>query len=326
MECGPERSPVHTTSTTVFREGTTTLPYLDGLRDKPMSRPSVPTFNHEGDVADTAFVAAGVRARETERGSPLFLDPLASLLAGDRGRRMAGRPHSRLFFHGVIARTAVLDEFIGQTVNRDGARSVVNLGAGLDTRPYRLILPANLRWVEADLPRIVDYKSTVLDGARPRCQLERLSVDLTDAAAREVLLDRLSGSGPTLIVSEGLVTYLREDEVAELARDLATGTTVEWWALDLVGSPWFLSWANWFPRRRSSRANTRLQFAPRDGADFFRPLGWEPVDVRFSWPEQRRLGCEPRLMRAARAVSPPRLQQHLEKASVFVLLKREERR
>jgi methyltransferase (TIGR00027 family) len=274
-------------------------------------------------VADTAFVTAGMRARETQRGTPLFLDPLASLLGGDHARRVAGRLHSRLFFHGVTARTAVLDEFIARTVNRDGARSVVNLGAGLDTRPYRLALPADLRWVEVDLPRIVDYKSIVLHRVRPRCQVERLSVDLTDAAARQVLVDRLCGGGPTLILSEGLVMYLCENKVVELARDLITGTTVEWWALDLVGSPWFLPWANRFPRRRSSIANTSLQFAPRDGAGFFRPLGWEPVDIRFSWLEQRRLGCEPWLMRATWAASPRQLRQALQKMSLFVLLKRE---
>ena len=40
-----------------------------------------------------------------------------------------------------------------------------NLAAGLDTRPYRMDLPPSLRWIEVDLPDILDYKE---DGARRR--------------------------------------------------------------------------------------------------------------------------------------------------------------
>jgi hypothetical protein len=55
-----------------------------------------------------------------------------------------------------VIRTAVFDEFILRTVARDRAACVLNLAAGLDTRPYRLDLPAELRWVEVDLPAILD--------------------------------------------------------------------------------------------------------------------------------------------------------------------------
>jgi methyltransferase (TIGR00027 family) len=237
---------------------------------------------------------------------------------------MASRLHSRLFFHGVIARTAVLDELILQTVNRDGARCVVNLGAGLDTRPYRLALPGDLRWVEADLPKVIEYKSQLLDGEQPRCHLERFSVDVTNRAARRAFVDRLPARLPTLLISEGLLTYLRSHEVAELARDLATSAAVEWWLLDFVGSPGILAWANWFPRRRSA-TGASLRFASPEGADVFRPLGWDPVEVRSSWLEQRRLGKEPWPMHAAWVASPPRLQQRLARTTLFVLLKRHER-
>jgi methyltransferase (TIGR00027 family) len=237
---------------------------------------------------------------------------------------MAGRLHSRLFFHGVIARTAVLDELILQTVNRDGARCVVNLGAGLDTRPYRLALPADLRWVEADLPKVIEYKRKLLDGEQPRCQLERFSLDVTDAAARRVFLDRVPAGLSTLLISEGLLTYLRSDEVAELARDLATPAAVEWWVLDFVGSPGLLAWVNRFPRRRVS-TEASLLFASPEGANVFRPWGWDPVEVRSSWLEQRRLGREPWPMHAAWVASPPRLRQRLARITLFVLLKRRER-
>jgi hypothetical protein len=44
---------------------------------------------------------------------------------------------------------------------------VVKLAAGLDARPYRMNLPASLRWVEVDLPEILEKKERLLEGERP---------------------------------------------------------------------------------------------------------------------------------------------------------------
>jgi O-methyltransferase involved in polyketide biosynthesis len=41
---------------------------------------------------------------------------------------------------------------------QQGTDMVINLAAGLDSRPYRMQLPALLRWVEVDLPDMLNYK------------------------------------------------------------------------------------------------------------------------------------------------------------------------
>lgn len=43
----------------------------------------------------------------------------------------------------------------------------MNLGAGLDARPYRMIWPKSLSWVEIDLPETFDFKERVLAGEQP---------------------------------------------------------------------------------------------------------------------------------------------------------------
>src|SRR5207245_1850594 len=66
---------------------------------------------------------------------------------------------------------------VDQTSARElaqGTDMVVNLAAGLDARPYRMELPPALRWIEIDLPAMVQYKEEVLAGERPRCALERV--------------------------------------------------------------------------------------------------------------------------------------------------------
>jgi len=58
----------------------------------------------------------------------------------------------------IITRTYLIDEFIKSWKLQRGADMVINLAAGLDSRPYRMKLPPSLRWIEVDLPEILDYK------------------------------------------------------------------------------------------------------------------------------------------------------------------------
>jgi len=102
------------------------------------------------------------RAMESERPDALFRDPYARRLAGERGERIvASMRRGRAMAWPMIVRTAVLDELILRAIERDGVDTVLNLAAGLDTRPYRLPLPSSLRWVEADFP----------DVRRPACEI-----------------------------------------------------------------------------------------------------------------------------------------------------------
>src|SRR5262245_13289490 len=101
-----------------------------------------------GDVSDTALCVAVYRAEESERPDALFKDPLARRLAGERGfhiaRNMSHVAHIRW---ALSVRTVVIDRMIAELLD-DGVDAIVNLGAGLDSRPYRLELPHSLKWVE----------------------------------------------------------------------------------------------------------------------------------------------------------------------------------
>ena len=97
------------------------------------------------NVSDTAFWVAHYRAVETRRPDALFRDPLAEVLAGQQGERIARTMPGRFITAWVIAiRTRLIDEYI-RTAISETVDAVVNLGAGLDTRPYRMDLPESFR-------------------------------------------------------------------------------------------------------------------------------------------------------------------------------------
>lgn len=231
------------------------------------------------DISDTALWVAYYRAQETDRPDALFRDPFARALAGERGEKIAkaqtlGDKNAWSF----TARTVLFDRFVTEAV-RAGADLVVNLAAGLDTRPYRMDLPKTLRWVEVDLPGIFDYKESVLGGAAPVCALERVRLDLSDVAARRTLFARLAQtSSRAVVVSEGLLLYLAPDEVASLARDLAAVSPFQTWILD-IASPGLVKMMKANGGDMVAAAGAPFKFAPADGPAFFVPYGWTPAQV-----------------------------------------------
>jgi methyltransferase (TIGR00027 family) len=122
-------------------------------------------------VSDTARWVAYFRALETQRPDALFRDPFAERLAGEHGFQIANTlPDGNKHEWAWVTRTYLFDQFLSRAI-QEGADVVVNLAAGLDARPYRMDLPAPLRWVEVDFPEIVAYKEEILANEQPRCHL-----------------------------------------------------------------------------------------------------------------------------------------------------------
>ena len=232
------------------------------------------------NISDTARWAAVYRARESERPDALFRDPLARRLAGARGEEIAAAiPFSNRHTWSWVTRTYLYDQFIAEQVQQ-GADLVVNLAAGLDTRPYRMALPASLRWVEVDLPELLAYKEEVLRGEKPACALERVRLDLSDVAARRELFGRLgAGARKALVVTEGLIIYWTAEEVGSLARDLAAAPGFQRWVLDLA-SPGLVRLLQKNMGAQLGQAGASMKFGPEEGPDFFTRFGWKPAEVR----------------------------------------------
>jgi methyltransferase (TIGR00027 family) len=231
------------------------------------------------DISDTALWVAHYRAVETDRPDAHFKDPHARALAGDRGLNIAkaqkwGDRHSWSF----ITRTVLFDRFIVDEV-RAGADLVLNLAAGLDTRPYRMDLPRNLRWVEVDLPGILDYKESIIGGAAPVCRVERVRLDLEDESARRTFFrDVTADSAHTVVVTEGLLIYLEPAQVASLARDLRSLPPALTWIVD-IASPGLMKMMSRGEGRLIAEAGAPFKFAPENGAEFFSACGWRAADV-----------------------------------------------
>jgi methyltransferase (TIGR00027 family) len=231
------------------------------------------------NISDTAAWVAIYRAMESERDDAVFRDPYARRLAGTRGEQIMEKiAVAKRHAWSYVARTYLIDTYIAQEVAA-GADMVINLAAGLDTRPYRMQLPPSLQWVEVDLPELIAHKEEILRGEKPVCKLERVRLDLSDVNARRALFVELGRRAKrVMVVSEGLIIYLTAEEACGLGKDLAAQPVFQRWAIDLV-SPRLLKMLQKEIGSRLSEAGAPLKFAPEEGPAFFTKCGWKPIEV-----------------------------------------------
>ena len=172
-------------------------------------------------VARTALMVAAARAMETHRQDSLARDEFAEHFvraapaSSDWPVRIEDAPGGdanplwgRLGrYFGV--RTRVLDDLVLACV-RAGARQVVLLGAGLDTRAFRLDLPAGTVVYELDRPDVLAFKRAVLDGlgAKPVATSRWIAMDLREDWASALLAAGFSPAEETVWLAEGLLLYL----------------------------------------------------------------------------------------------------------------------
>jgi methyltransferase (TIGR00027 family) len=185
-------------------------------------------------VSMTALGVAWIRALESERADRLFEDPLAArfvaasdwsppdLAAGpvdDTTRTLL------VLAQSVIVRTRFLDDLLASAWASGGGRQVVILGAGLDTRAFRLPWPRGSRCFELDLAPVLAFKAEVLTGAgaAPACERVTIPADLLADNWPRLLVDAGFRPGePAVWIAEGLLIYFSQTENDALLDQIGT--------------------------------------------------------------------------------------------------------
>lgn len=185
-------------------------------------------------VSDTALMVAACRALESGSPDGFVHDPFAARLAGERGLAMLRTlPQPEMMRFGIGMRSRFMDELLMEALASAPIATVLSVGCGLDTRPWRLELPPELRWIEIDFEEMLDYKDSLLAAETPRCRRERIAVDVNDAAQRRGIY-AAAGRAPALMITEGLLTYLPAATVEALAAEAWQESGIAHWMSDIM--------------------------------------------------------------------------------------------
>lgn len=235
-------------------------------------------------VRDTAFWVALYRARESLRADRLFSDKWAAHLIGEDNARVIGKlPRIFASEWKYSLRTVTIDTFIQNAIDHESIDVVVNLGAGLDMRPYRLEVPSHIVWVEVDLPEVIAYKEKKIASFTPypipHCLVKRMGCDLSKKEELTKVFNEIATFGKRcLIVTEGLLIYLEQSQVAELMNEVASHSETIFWVTD-YHTDFMVSWYKKTTQLLLSHLKMAFKFSvPKDkGATHFEQFGWKPV-------------------------------------------------
>jgi methyltransferase (TIGR00027 family) len=188
-------------------------------------------------VGWTALLTAYSRAQESRETKRLFEDSLAAaFVAAVHGSDAGGRSDlPRLgpakdddsstlwndFRFYFTQRTPFYDRHILAAVG-DGCGQVVLLGAGLDSRAFRLGMAKDITTFEVDQAPIHEFKQAVLDRHRavPTCIRVPVIADITNALSQSLLSAGFDPAIPTAWVAEGLLMYFSRDEANGLMKEI----------------------------------------------------------------------------------------------------------
>lgn len=239
------------------------------------------------NVSDTALWVASFRATESCRPDALFKDRFASLLIGEEGKKKGIQiPYADHMYWVLVVRTVAIDRLV-ESALKHGVDTVINLGAGLDTRPYRMDLPSDLRWIEVDFPNLIELKNEKLRDEKPVCRLERVALDLTKRNQFRSFLANISeGAKSVLVITEGVIMYLSSEEAGFLAEDLSAHPKIQYWIQDFHNMT-LLKWINF--KFRSHLKASPLKFKG-DWFPFFANYGWTPEETVYMDDEGKRIG------------------------------------
>ncbi|HYQ00083.1 MAG TPA: class I SAM-dependent methyltransferase [Polyangiaceae bacterium] len=244
-------------------------------------------------VQDTARWAAASRALESERDDALFHDRFARRFVGEDMNAMRELSRRVGGTWAVVARTVLIDRLLIEAAN-DGADAVLNLAAGFDTRPYRLVFPRSLTWIDVDHADVIAARARELGEQNASCVVEQRALDLAEADSRRSLFADVGARFRRLIVlTEGLLYYLSDDAALGLARELRA-LHPQRWIFDLHNRAVIE-----MIRKRTGgalRGTAEMRFGPEQGALIFEQCGWTIRSARSSAQAAGKLGRLPFFM------------------------------
>ena len=192
-------------------------------------------------VQGTLLVTALARATDAESPKPILNDrwssAIISQISYDFQKLRVKEPQVSI----IMMRAKQLDAWTAEFIAANPKATVLHLACGLDSRAHRVGHGPDVRWIDVDLPEVVELRKRLLPPLEGDYSL--VAADVTSEAwLKEIQADR-----PTIVVFEGLCMYIGAEKSQALIASLAGHFLTGQLAFDAVG--WLTvklqSWLAW---------------------------------------------------------------------------------
>lgn len=163
-------------------------------------------------VEQTLFLTLYARALDSRAPRPILGDMMADELVGRIDYDFAKLKPTSSMVVQVALRGKMLDEVVRRFVADHPDAVVVDLGAGLDDRMFRITPPSTVDWYDVDYPEVIALRENLLPA---HARAHAVGASLTDPHS----LDRIPADRPAMLVADGLFAFLtQEDTIALFTR------------------------------------------------------------------------------------------------------------
>lgn len=170
-------------------------------------------LEHLTPVERTLLLTLCGRATDAESSSPVLGDTVAAAVAERIGGADRSAPGGADLAVNVALRTAEIDRHVSNFLKAYPDAVVVELGCGLDTRILRLSPPSGTDFFCIDLPAVVELRRHLLPAQEGESTIVARLED-------PEWLDAIPADRPTIIVADGVLTFLDPAEGVRLLNRL----------------------------------------------------------------------------------------------------------
>lgn len=163
-------------------------------------------------VAKTLLVTLAARACDFRAPTPILGDPYAQDILDRLDVDVAEIAPTPNQCASIALRTSHFDQWTSQFLQRNPQSTFLHLACGFDSRMQRVNWGENTRWIDIDLPEAIELRRKVQPESLPGRDYSLLGVDVLD----ETWMKNITTHGPVLVVMEGLLCYLPEEDVKGL--------------------------------------------------------------------------------------------------------------
>jgi O-methyltransferase involved in polyketide biosynthesis len=177
----------------------------------PPSIPDAPKFKIAlTGVQETLMMTVSCKVEDGRLPHPILNDPWAGYVAAQVAYDFSKLQLRPVLWTTIALRARQLDAWTAAFLESHETATVVHLACGLDARAHRVEFRPTVRWIDVDLPNVIELRKKLLPSPQGDYSLVAASVTNEDWL-KDIPADR-----PTAVVFEGLTMYLSPQEGGSL--------------------------------------------------------------------------------------------------------------
>lgn len=213
-------------------------------------------------VSETMLVPLYARAIESKKENQEFIDKTAIHVMDNLDydfKKRFKQSTNKLNFWGCSARTVILDREAKSFIDKNPDCTVINIACGLDDR-FTRVDNGQIQWYNIDFQEVMNLREKLIK-TNPRVK------NIASSAMDFKWIDQIDDKENVLIIAEGFLMYLDEDEVKELFDKISESFTNTELLIELM--------AEWMVKNQKVHDTTRttgavFKWGVKDGKDFER--------------------------------------------------------